>query len=119
MPVEMRLPLLRFSLCCTSLGLHATTPCPGCELTLKLRQRLKYQKPLIGRQDMFDTFNGLELLSLGSLAELASPHGIRPDLSANDTACGVMARCVVAPAPHRVVVSPDLSVCRCISSMVH
>ena len=64
--------------------LHATTPCPGCELTPKLWQQLKYQKPLIKCQYMFNTFNRLESLSLSSLTELASLHGIWSDFFVKD-----------------------------------
>ena len=87
-----------FSLCCASLGLHATTPRPGRELTPKLRQRLKHQKPLIECQDVFDTFNRLESLGLSSLTELASLHGIRSDFSAKDTACDVIVQHLVTGA---------------------
>jgi hypothetical protein len=61
----------------------------------KLQQRLKCQKPLIEYQTIFDTLNKLELLGVGSLAELALLHGIRQDFSTKDPARdGIVQQCV-------------------------
>ena len=87
-----------FSQCCVSIGLRATTPHPGRELKLKLQQQLKHQKPLIECQSVFNTFNKLELLGLGSLAELASLHDIQLDSSARDALRDAIVQHLIAGA---------------------
>ena len=80
------IPFHIFSLCCESIGLHATTTFPGRELQSKLQQRLKHRKPLIECQDMFGMLNKLEQLGVGSLSEFIYLHGIEFNFSTKDTA---------------------------------
>ena len=76
-----------FSICCASIGLHATTSRAGRELMVILQRRLRHQKPIIECQSVFDVLNKLEQLGIGSLSELASFHNIQPDPSTKDAVC--------------------------------
>ena len=86
------------SLCCGSIGLHATTTTPGHELRSKLEQQLRYRKPLIKCRDMFGTLNGLVLFGNGSLSELISLRGIELNFSTKDAACDTLVHHLITGA---------------------
>jgi hypothetical protein len=77
-----------YFLCCASVGSRITAPILTC-------QRLKHLKLLIEHQDVFETLNRLESLSIGSLTEPASLHGVGPDFSTKDSTCDIQ-----HPRPH-------------------